>query len=394
MDVLRARLLKRLREADRHRRLRVYCPTIEGLTNGCLSVHSKVAVVDDRFARVGSANLNNRSMGLDTECDLAVDANGNENIERQIARFRNSLIAEHLGVQLKELTEAVKEKQSLIAAIDSLRRDDRRSLTPLDGEVSEWTDQMVPDSAIVDPEAPIAAEKLIEEFAPPEEQGSVRGTLIRVILMTLLLFGVAGLWRWTSLGESFDVESIVAWVRSFRGSGLAPLYVISLYTLAGFLVFPVTLLIVATAFAFGPWLAFMYSLLGCASSAIATYTAGYLMGRRAVSRFTGPRLNRLNRLISQHGALAIAAIRLLPLAPYTIVNMVAGAVHVRFRDFVLGTLLGMSPGIAAISIFEHQLENAIREPSVLSLALLAAILISISGAVVWIHRRLGGRSAA
>ncbi|TMA10561.1 MAG: hypothetical protein E6J89_10290, partial [Deltaproteobacteria bacterium] len=98
MDVLRSRLLRRLRDADRFHRLRVYCPLIDGLETGCISVHSKVLVVDDKLVRVGSGNLNNRSMGLDTECDLAIEANGNVQIRHGIARFRNRLIAEHLGV--------------------------------------------------------------------------------------------------------------------------------------------------------------------------------------------------------------------------------------------------------------------------------------------------------
>ncbi len=44
-------------------------------------VHSKVMIVDDGFLRVGSANLNNRSMGADTECDLAFEASCDEHRE-------------------------------------------------------------------------------------------------------------------------------------------------------------------------------------------------------------------------------------------------------------------------------------------------------------------------
>ena len=73
MAVLRSRLLKRLRAADGFGRLHVYYPGIED-ENVQVRVHSKVCFIDDRLLRVGSANLNNRSMGLDTECDLAVEA--------------------------------------------------------------------------------------------------------------------------------------------------------------------------------------------------------------------------------------------------------------------------------------------------------------------------------
>ena len=72
MAVLRSRLLKRLRAADRFGRLHVYYPVLED-ENIQMRVHSKVCFIDDRLLRVGSANLNNRSMGLDTECDLAIE---------------------------------------------------------------------------------------------------------------------------------------------------------------------------------------------------------------------------------------------------------------------------------------------------------------------------------
>ena len=76
MDVLRERLLKRLYEIDRHDRLRVYYPHVPGLGTQCINVHAKVLVIDDELLRAGSANFNNRSMGLDTECDLALEARG------------------------------------------------------------------------------------------------------------------------------------------------------------------------------------------------------------------------------------------------------------------------------------------------------------------------------
>ena len=75
MGVMRARLLRHLRASDHHGRLRLFYPTIPALDeSACMNVHAKVMIVDDRWARVGSANLSNRSMGLDTECDLVLDA--------------------------------------------------------------------------------------------------------------------------------------------------------------------------------------------------------------------------------------------------------------------------------------------------------------------------------
>ncbi len=99
MHVLRTRLLNELKKADRFGRFRVYYPHIPGLAEGCcLDVHSKMMVVDDRQLRIGSANLCNRSMGMDTECDVLIEARGEAHVAEVIRDFRDRLIAEHLGV--------------------------------------------------------------------------------------------------------------------------------------------------------------------------------------------------------------------------------------------------------------------------------------------------------
>ena len=97
MDVLRARLVKQLREADRHRRLRLYYPQLSSSSDAALMVHAKVMIVDDRLLRVASSNLSNRSMGLDCECDLAIEADADSDTQQAIRTFREQLLAEHLG---------------------------------------------------------------------------------------------------------------------------------------------------------------------------------------------------------------------------------------------------------------------------------------------------------
>ena len=395
MDVLRWRLLKRLRDADRYHRLRVYCPLVDGLAKGCLSVHSKLLVVDDRLVRIGSANLSNRSMGLDTECDLALEADDNKKIEQRIALFRNALVAEHLGVPLAKLNTALAQTRSLTDAIEAMRGNRARTLEPLDGSVPDWLDQIILDSAIVDPESSIAPEKLIEAFVPPEERHSSSGAWFRGAMILVVLFALAAAWRWTVLGEWLDVETIAGWEASVRQSPAAPLYVVGAYLLGGLTAFPVTLLIVATAFAFEPWTALVYSLIGCVLSAIIIYAIGYRLSRKTVARFTGRRLHRINRLMSRHGVLAVAAIRMLPVAPYSVVNLAAGAARVRFRDFVLGTAIGMSPGVMGITFFEYQLEQLISDPSMLTFGILGGILSLMLLGAAWFRRWFSaGRGAS
>ncbi|WP_027173790.1 phospholipase D-like domain-containing protein [Methylobacterium sp. 10] len=118
MDGARRGLIARLRAADPYRRLRILAPhTVQGRP---ILVHSKVAIFDDRMLRVGSTNLNNRSMGYDTECDLALEAldvQADDARRIAIARVRNGLIAHHAGCPRDAFEEAVRNK-GLLAAID------------------------------------------------------------------------------------------------------------------------------------------------------------------------------------------------------------------------------------------------------------------------------------
>jgi uncharacterized membrane protein YdjX (TVP38/TMEM64 family) len=109
---------------------------------------------------------------------------------------------------------------------------------------------------------------------------------------------------------------------------------------------PVMALVVATVVVFGPILGVAYALVGAVASAAIAYGVGRALWRDALQRMAGPSFERLRRRFGRHGILAVAAVRLLPIAPFTIVNLVAGALRVRFDHFIVGTLLGMAPGAA------------------------------------------------
>jgi phosphatidylserine/phosphatidylglycerophosphate/cardiolipin synthase-like enzyme len=118
MDRARSDLLRRLWAADLHGRFRAYFPhTSSGQT---IIVHSKVAVIDERLVRIGSANLNNRSAGFDTECDMAIEAHGPSE-EAAIARFRARLLG-HFAHTPEAEVELMIGELGLAGATDALSR--------------------------------------------------------------------------------------------------------------------------------------------------------------------------------------------------------------------------------------------------------------------------------
>lgn len=219
--------------------------------------------------------------------------------------------------------------------------------------------------------------------------GKKNGRLMGIAIL-ILLAGLAALWRWSPLANWVEVDKISQWMDSFQGHPMSPFVTLAAYLLGGLIMFPITLLIVATAFVFGPVLGFAYSLVGSVSAAALTYSVGYLLGRKLIRQIAGAHMARVRHAASRHGMMASMISHLIPIAPFTIVNLIAGASRIRFRDFALGTTLGMAPGITAITLFEHQLESAIRNPGPESFVLLAALAALTAVAMMWARRQLAG----
>ena len=385
MGALRTRVLERLRKADHFGRLHVWdYPHVGGLEDGFLNVHAKVFILDDLLLRVGSANLSNRSMGLDTECDLAIEA-VDERTRNEIASVRDRLLAEHLGVPSQRVTEGLEQLGSMAGVVEALASEGR-GLRPLPPE-SSWVEPMLPDSELVDPEKPVALDRMIEEFQPDERRGSGRRLLLAAgFLMTLA--GLAAAWRWTHLGQWLDRETLTQWVHATAASRAAPLWVLAIYVAGGLTSFPLVLLILVTAAVFGPLLGFAYAMLGGLSSAVVVYGAGRWLGRDTVRKMAGDRLNRLSRRLARKGFLAVLTVRVVPVAPFTVINLVAGASHIRFRDFVLGSLAGMAPGTLAIAVFGDRLQDAMVHPGARSFLILGALAAIVFVGARWVKRRV------
>ncbi|MDP2354884.1 MAG: phospholipase D-like domain-containing protein [Beijerinckiaceae bacterium] len=121
----RDRLIRRLKKHDHHGRLRVCYPTIRSENGDAqVMVHSKLMVIDDWFLRIGSANLNNRSMGLDSECDLAIEAH-DQDARQAINRLRWRLIGEHLDAEPQVIAAHADISGSMIATIDHFNKNGR-----------------------------------------------------------------------------------------------------------------------------------------------------------------------------------------------------------------------------------------------------------------------------
>jgi phospholipase D1/2 len=156
-------------------------------------------------------------------------------------------------------------------------------------------------------------------------------------------------------------------------------------------VLPVTVLIIATASVFGPWLGIAYSLAGSLASAVLMFAIGRALGRGSVEELTGRQYRRIAEGLRNRGVPTMVVLRMLPVAPFTVVNMVVGATGIGLRDFAAGTVIGMLPGIVSLCLFQAQLVEAFRHPDAGNVAKLALVGAAIAVTLVWLRGRLRAR---
>lgn len=405
MDILRGRVLARLRDADRHGRLRVYYPEVPGLGDACMMVHSKLMIADDRVLRVGSSNLSNRSMGLDSECDLCVVADSAPT-RATIAGFRRRLIALFLAlppdVVARAEQRAARADEGLIEAIEQLRAASARGqgahagsdqrhrgprLAELDGRADPEWDRQLPDARLIDPDRPLAPERIADIVVGKENAPHLRRRLLIGGGLLLLFLVLAAAWRWTPLGAWMDPQLLAEAARGLGRSLWGPPVAVAGFSLAALAGVPVTFLILVASLIFEPFTGVLVAMAGSLLSALGGYGIGAYTGRDSLERMAGSALERLSRRLAHRGILTVMTVRIVPVAPFAVLNLIAGASHVRLRDFLIGTFLGMTPAILAMAVFAEGLVALLGQASPRSVALVLAGLLALIG-LAWLGRRM------
>ena len=388
MTALRNRLLIKLRDADAHGRFHAYYPDISGLAEGsCIDIHSKVMIVDDEWLRIGSANLCNRSMGMDTECDVVVEARGEARAAGAVHGFLCRLLGEHLGVEPGDVQQAIDKRGSIRGAIEALGSE-ARTLRRLEAK-PDMSEAALTAAAIADPEAPVTLDRLSSYFAPSAPSGGSGPAWGKFVLAAIALTALALVWRFTPLADIVTAANVTAWARQVGDRWWAPLAVIAAPTLASLIMFPRPLITLAAVLVFGPWLGFLYAMAGIMVAALATFFAGRVVRRDTVRRLAGRKLDRLSAALRQRGLLAMTAVRLVPLAPFPVVGLVAGAIRVKLWHYTLGTFLGTLPGVLAATVFADQIAAALSDSGEINWWVVGAVTAVLVVGTVAVRRWLG-----
>jgi uncharacterized membrane protein YdjX (TVP38/TMEM64 family) len=228
-----------------------------------------------------------------------------------------------------------------------------------------------------------------------------RGLAWKLLLGVALVVGALLVWKLTPLAELAKPERIAKWLDTVEQYRWAPLIMIGAYLAGGLVMFPVTVLGAAVAITFPPWKAAPVALIGILLSA----GLHHWLGARFLKDRTSERLGRirekLEEILTDQGIVTLAALRMVPIAPFTLVNLAAGVMGVRFRDFLVGTALGVAPSITLLSLFGRQVRAFWRDPSGTGVALIVAVAIAWIGLafalqrfVAYVRHRGGGAKHA
>jgi phospholipase D1/2 len=378
------RVMQKFSDEGLKRRVRFLYPWVGAGKAASVMVHSKVMIVDDVLLRVGSSNLNNRSMAVDTECDLAVLATTDRH-RKGISGVLHRLLGEHLGVGAEAVEEKLYGGSSLTDVVDTLGSDDR-GLAPLEAN-NEYQALAESLNLVADPEEPIRPTEFLGDMFGADRRH--RFAFSRVLRLSAVAAGLLALllaWTYTPLADLADPEALASSLMSLRGEWWIYPGIFAAYVVGGIVLFPVTVLIAVTGMLLGPWSGWLCAIIGSMASAWVGHATGHWLRGGSIRRVSGRAFTAVAQGLRNQGVVAVAALRMVPVAPFTVVNMAMGAAGVRLRIYLPGTLLGLLPGTFVLTMIGDRLLAAWHDPAIGNVLLFTIVIVLWLGLAIVLQR--------
>lgn len=360
----------------------VYTLTTDGKKTLPLHVHAKIMIVDDKTLHVGSSNLNNRSMMLDSECDLVL-LGEDEKSRQKISDIRNDLIREHCGMEVEDIQALVDNGNPATDFLVDVPHSTQH-FRKIRDTISEKSMSIRWLTGMGEPKQPFIP-AILKTFSKHDEAVGFphkKVSLGFLVIMTISLMMLY--WNNTFAADYLTAQDLEAGMDSFRTTSYAYPLVILLFVVGGLVFVPVTLMMAATAATFGPVTGLFLSVAGAMVSALITFGIGHLIGDSLFKNVANTAYQRITDRVRTAGVVTIAALRMIPLAPYTLINMILGVTTVRFLPYAWGTLLGLLPGAVAMSVLGDSLIHLLKSPDMnhvfylaLGIALWLIVLVGI-----------------
>jgi uncharacterized membrane protein YdjX (TVP38/TMEM64 family) len=214
-----------------------------------------------------------------------------------------------------------------------------------------------------------------------QQKRSTRFGLVLIAIWLLAWLALWGIHHWGTFGSLVSAQTLTTLSGPVARHPIAPLVVAATYFCSVFVAFPRAALTLPAVLVFGPWLTFFSGMMGLLLAAVCGFWIGQkLTGERLQTFITSPLLRRVEQKLRAGGVGAVVVVRLVPIAPFTVVNMIFGVLRVRIGDFVLGTFLGLLPGFLLSVFVGDRVRNMMRDQSsadllVLAIQVIAAVVV-------------------
>lgn len=343
-------------------------------------IHSKLMIVDDKWMHLGSANINNRSMGMDTECDVTI-IGSTEAARKKIVSVRNDLIREHCGWEIEDIQKVIENNEPVSSFLNPLPTSTQH-LHRINDELYRKEKFIGLARLFADPRHPILHSRMTIPFHHGRQRRQLQRTL--AVLGAVLVFALlmSSLWKHTPLADWVTAENLEHIFRQAEQSPIAMLWVCVIYIIGGLVFVPVTLMTGAVIIVFGGMKGFIFSLIGATISSIVGFMVGKWIGLHNLKRISKHTEYALDK-ISNAGVIGVAIVRTLPIAPFSLINLVFGVSGVPLLTFVLGTILGLLPGKITISLLGDSLSDVVKNPDPEN------IMYAVFGFFLWLAVMLG-----
>ena len=361
IQLFRDKAFRCLLGADKTGRLRLLFPMASRARDVPTFVHAKVTIVDDVLVRIGSANTNHRSMGVDTECDLAIEALDDTN-RAAVRAIRNRLLGEHLGMTADAVGAELERAGSLRALIDA-HQDADRTLVRFDPPGPAETEPSDDVRNAVDPDEPVAP------FDPAAARAPVPVWIARCALAVAAVVVAA------VASDGFrraQFQSVEYLLETIRNAPSAETVAVGVFLVAGFVMLPVEVLVVGAGVVFGALRGGLLAFAGSFAAAIVGYLAGRAIGPAGIGRWMSRRSYRSGRQMARRGTAGVAALRLTSVASAGAIHLLCGADRVPFGQYMAGTVIGLGPAIPALCGFGALAGRTLLQPTVTNAAVTVA----------------------
>lgn len=341
-----------------------------------IRIHSKVMIVDDRYLRIGSSNLNYRSMTLDTECDLVIEGT-NKQACQSIADIRNDLIREHTGRSIEQINRIIHDGKSVQEFLKDVAGS-RQHLREAKDEIYRNEASARFFMRFGDPTRPILPNYLTSYRSVIKTKKSKSPIPLKLMVAVAVILLLLFTWKFTPLSEYVDAKNIAALFADVRNTVWAVPLGILAYALGTLAFLPHIVMTTAAVMIFPPVEAIFVAITGSLLNCTISYVLGMTLGKESLNALFGKYSKKIHYYADKGGLLGLTMLRLVPVAPFTVVNLILGMIKVPYSTMMLSTFLALLPGTVIFAFIGQAALDLFKNPDP------EKFMVTLAGVAAWV----------